>query len=300
MSGEVMPFLRPDPAVIDAGDWQLFDGDENAPLPAVLPTWDYQTDLRLHRVVRVDVEETRRQSSIAPDIALRLAVEWTSSASKLSGLACTYDVDAATPVFLSARLRGEDLGGKVTLRTRLVLAADASKTGSFIAFHAGDVLYEDTVDVLLQGSEAMFPISVIDFAAAGLDADARWYLDTPPDPATPVAGGLRLYLNQRDAELVTAATRAESASPTQQRLLDVLHADLTRQLVDIALRSTWREGLEEALNDPDSFGATLSSLLDTLFYPDRPETMAALRDTDPGRFASRLQGSIVRILRGGA
>ncbi|MGI5286172.1 hypothetical protein ACQEVF_22935 [Nonomuraea polychroma] len=299
MSRDVLPFLVPDPSAVEWGLWKLLDEGEAIDLPPTFPTWDYQTDLHLQRVVRVDVERVRAQAGLPHDTALQLVVEWVSSESQLQGLACSSLVESEGPTLLAAHLRGTELGGRLSLATRLTLAVDLSQIDPFVASRVGDILLEEKTETLLQGVAGMFPTSLLDFAAAGLDPDARWFLDIPMDVSVPVAGGLRLYLNRRDKEVVAAAVGAARPSVVHKRLLEALHTDLTRQLVEAALRPPIANQLRDRDHgeDPDSVGASMSALLNHLFHPDPPEALRALQESDPGRFAARVQGAIRRLMR---
>ncbi|MGV9416368.1 hypothetical protein ACWDO6_02350 [Streptomyces sp. NPDC003674] len=175
-----------------------------------------------------------------------------------------------------------------------MLAADCDVAQPFIASRVGEVLYEDWEQVELQGEGGRLPISVIDFEANGLDPHARWWLDVHSDPTSSYSGALRLYLNKDDADLVRAAERAADPSPVQKRLLEWLHVDVARQLIELVLQPDWMETYPEFEGDPDSLGAAIASLTSILFDGRSLEAVAALRSADPGRFAARLQGALRR------
>ena len=159
----------------------------------------------------------------------------------------------------------------------------------------------DVVTTRLEADDAMFPVSVCDFTGAGIDPHARWYLQTPADPYLAAMGGLRLYLNADDRELVNAAVRAASPTPTQQRLIDEMRNDVTRQLVDLVLlQPGWIDALPSCTIDPDSFGASLVVVLESLFPGEPLATLAAQRLERPGDFAARLQGALRRTAADGA
>ncbi|MFL6122977.1 hypothetical protein [Actinophytocola sp.] len=297
MSSDVMPFVRPASPLAGFGPWLLADEDDWRPLPAHLPDWDYQTDLVLQRQMQVDVDGLLRESQLPSTTPVAVVVEWRASAAQLNGLALRRVIDSSVGP-LEVTLRGSDLAGRLSLITRLVVAEDTSTPQPFVASRAGDVLAEDQAETQLQGEAARFPIYVVDFAAHDLDADARWHLDVTSDPAHAAAGGVRLFLNADDKEIVNAAVRAANPTPVQRRLLEWLHTDVTRQLIDRALTQDWIDALPNCMDDPDSLGASLSALVSNLFDGEPLTVVAKLRETDPGRFATRLQGALIRLGRG--
>ncbi|GAB3428318.1 hypothetical protein [Flindersiella endophytica] len=301
MNLDVMPFVRPADRAAGFGPWLLADDEgEWRSLPAHLPDWDYQTDLVLRRQVRIDVNNLLHESQLGTTTPVALIVEWQASAAQLKGLATRRAIGGVFDEPIEVTLRGSDLAGRLSLITRLIVAEEASTAQQFLAGRAGDVLVEDLAEIQLQGEVGRFPIYVVDFAAHDLDADARWYLDIASDPAQAAAGGVRLFLNANEKEIVNAAVRAASPTPVQRRLLEWLHADVTRQLIDRALTQDWRDALPTCVEDPDSLGASLSALISNLFGDEPLDVIAQLRETDPGRFACRLQGALIRLDRGAA
>jgi hypothetical protein len=294
---DVLPYLVPTEEAITAGTWLLLRDGEKAPLPDHLPFWDYQMDLVLERQVSVDLDLVCEQSGLSRDVGLLVVVEWFTSSGQWSGLACRAPVAVDGDVVLSTKLKGENLGGRLTLTTRLILAEDADQRPPFIASRAGEILYEDWWQVQLQSDSGRLPISVIDFAAGELDPKARWWLDVHSDPAAPYAGGMRLYLNSNDTELIQAAVRAGSPTPTQKRLLEWLHMDVARQLVERTLQQDWATTRSEYEDDPDSLGSALLSQVGLLFPGLTLDEVRSLKDHDPGRFAARLQAALLRTMQ---
>ena len=298
MNSDVMPFVRPADPLAGFGPWLLADDGDWLPLPAHLSDWDYQTDLTLQRHMQVDVDSLLRESQLPITTPVAVVVEWRASAAQLKGLALRRVIGGSFVGPIDVTLRGSDLAGRLNLITRLVLAEDAPTSQPFLASRAGDVLAEEQVECQLQGELGRFPIYAVDFVAHDLDADARWHLDITSDPGQAAAGGVRLFLNANDQEIVNAATRAANPTPAQRRLLEWLHADVTRQLIDRALSQDWLDALPNSVGDPDSLGASLAALVSNLFDGEPLELVAKLRETDPGRLASRLQGAQIRLGRG--
>jgi hypothetical protein len=302
MTTNVYPYLRPPAECLTLGPWRSTSVDgTHTDLPTTVGAWDYQTHLHLRRDLRIDLAAILRHAHLPQDSVLACACEWTAASSLLSGMLCSTERLAEPTHTLSGRIAGTDLGGSLTLRTAVIVANDITDPRPFTASYAGQVLIDDVVTIDLETDDAMFPVSVCDFPGAGLDPQARWYLQTPSDPELNVMGGLRLYLNAADTELVNAAVRAAAPTPTQQRLLDEMHRDVARQLVDLVLlRQEWIDALPACSTEPDSFGASLAVLLETLFPGEPHQTLAAQRTQRPGDFAARLQAALRRTRTDGA
>lgn len=296
MTTGVYPYFRPPAECLTLGRWRSISIDgTSTDVPATVDAWDSQTHLHLKRDLRMDLAALLRHAHLPQDTALACVCEWTAASSLLSGMLCSPERLTGSTHTLSGRIAGTDLGGTLTLRTAVIVAADTVDPRPFTASAAGQILIDDIVTVGLDTDDAMFPVSVCDFPGAGLDPQARWYLQTPSDPEINVMGGLRLYLNAADTELVNAAVRAAAPSPTQQRLLDEMHRDVARQLVDLVLlRPDWIDALPASSAEPDSFGASLAVLLEMLFPGEPHQTLAALRTQRPGDFAARLQAALRR------
>ncbi|MFG6297046.1 MULTISPECIES: hypothetical protein [Streptomyces] len=295
MTRGVPPFLLPTKDVVVASLWQLHEDASTVPLPAFLPDWDYSTDLHLTRTVRIDAARARQEAALPPEAPLLVTVEWTAAASQTSDRACRVPVLNGVELTATADIRGALLGGALILTTRLVLGADIPSTEPFVAQHTGDVLYEDTARTELQGTVGRLPTYVVDFAEAGFDPDARWHVELPTTLAEPAAAAVRVYLNGSDTEVVNAARKAAAPTAAQQRILAWMESDLTNRLVDTALRPEWRSTLSEYSDDIDSIGASLAALLSQLFPNESPDALAAMRDSEPGRFHSHLQGALRRM-----
>ncbi|MGN9788812.1 hypothetical protein ACTMTF_45970 [Nonomuraea sp. ZG12] len=301
MARDVMPFIRPAAHVLKTSPWELSNDEGTRPLPLLLPDWDSQADLALHRQVTVDYRQALTDCRLPPDIPLALVVDWYSSAAQYAGSAFRCPVVEDTELIVEIQLSGTDLGGTLVLKTRLMLTDDVPYTNErkcFTPCHAGEILCEDIFEVRLEGNASRFPVSVIDFSLYGFDADARWAVDMPEDPAVPAAGGVRLYLNKADTELVTAATRASTPTLAQGLLLEAMYDDIARQLVEAALRPSWRDGVIEAAGEPGSLAESLVVLVSNLFRGESLTAVATRRDAEPSVFAAALQGALRRARQG--
>ena len=297
MSAGVSPFLVPDPAAVSLDNWRIDLGAGPVDLPTFIPDWDSSTDLHLTRTVRVDVDRVVTEADLPPAASLMWVVEWFASTARISGSAYRGYVAGSDPASVSIKLEGDRLSGVLGLTTRLVIADDMACEETFTACHAGDVLFEEVARTQLEGGAGRMPTYVVDFAEMGFDPDARWHIELPRSLDEPVLSGIRLYLNEADTEIVAAATKAAAPSPAQRRLLDWLETDMTGRLVDAALRTDWVDQLGDYVDDGDTVGGSLGALIANIFPSESAVSVAALKETDPGRFHSRVQGAVRRMRR---
>jgi hypothetical protein len=151
------------------------------------------------------------------------------------------------------------------------------------------VLWEDAVQVALEGNAARFPISAVDFTSLGWPRDAAWQLvwhhrdlDVSPSVA------FRLYVNTLHPLAVTAL---QGDDPASQVIRSTLQADLARSILTFALR-------EEGFADADwqqragTLGHVAASLLARIFPDESVHGIAARLDQNPDRFWCQVQAGV--------
>ncbi|MFR9756561.1 hypothetical protein [Streptomyces sp. TR06-5] len=264
-------------------------------MPEALPDWDYHTELHLRRTLEVDVERVRRETGISPEAELAVAAVWTSTGSNLSGPGARASVPGGGRVPLELRLRGTDLGGLLVLDTALVLAGRATDGRPAAPWRAGSVLWSERDTLRLQGDAAQFPMAVIDFERTSFPADAGWHLQIGGGLHHATMGNLLLLVNERNRTLREAFENAASPRPPDRAVLDAVHADIARSMLESALRD--EEFTDEADFDEETLGATFLALFERLF-PEQTIADVRLRlEQSPALFATDLQHA-VRIFEG--
>ncbi|WP_280221341.1 hypothetical protein [Nocardia neocaledoniensis] len=296
MANRVLPYKKPSSSVVRASEWLLSIDGEEIPLPEHLPHWDYQTNLPLRRVVRVDVDRALAESTLAPGTELALAAVWTSTGSKLRGVVSRVVVPAHGEVELRADLVGADLGGVLTLDTALVLAQRRRGADRPVApRRGGSVLWSDRGQIRLQGDAPQFPIAIVDFARTNYPGDAAWHLEIGTNLDVATMGSLLLLVNEHKPVIAEALQRAGNPRLQDKMALSMLYADVARTMVDHALRID--DFTDEATYLDETLGATLQELFGRLF-PGRSITDVRLAAQEsPNLFASQLQAA-VKIFEG--
>ncbi|MFJ5267813.1 hypothetical protein [Streptomyces sp. NPDC088358] len=266
--------------------------DGNVVMPEALPDWDYQMDLRLRRIVRVDLDRARSQSGLPGDAALMLSTVWTATGSNLSGPAQHVRMtdSGTTSVEFDVLLRGADLGGLLLLDTALVLAERRNDARLSSPRRAGSVLWSDRVALRLQGDAPQFPMAVIDFARTSFPDQAAWHLQISGGLESATMGSLLLLVNERNTITTTAFENAGKPRPVDRIVLSAVYADTARTMVEYALKHA--EFTEDADFPDESLGATLLSLFDQLFPEQSINDIRLRRSQSPALFASDLQAAV--------
>ncbi|MFD5588351.1 hypothetical protein ACFWII_31690 [Streptomyces sp. NPDC127063] len=266
--------------------------DIDIDLPEALPDWDYQMDLHIRRVVRVDLDRARQESGLPAGTVLTLAAVWTATGSNLSGPAQQVRLAEAgtATVELDVRLIGADLGGLLLLDTALLLAERRTDGRPSSPRRAGSVLWSDRAALRLQGDAPQFPMAVIDFAKTSFPDSAAWHLQISGGLESATMGSLLLLVNEHNAVTSTAFQNAAKPRPIDRVVLSAVYADAARILIEHALAHD--DFTEDADFPEGSLGATLLSLFDQLF-PGQSITDVRLRHRQsPALFASDLQAAV--------
>ncbi|WP_326616573.1 hypothetical protein OHA57_13100 [Streptomyces anulatus] len=292
MTRRVLPYRTPSEDVVVAEDWHLITPDGDVTAPEALPDWDYRMNLRLSRVVRVDLDRARRESALPTDAPLMLSAVWTATGSSLSGPAQHLRLPSTgtVPVTIDFELRGADLGGLLLLDTALVLAERRSHARPSSPRRAGSILWSDRRALRLQGDAPQFPMAVIDFSLTSFPDNAAWHLQISGGLESATMGSLLLLVNERNTVTAAAFENAGKPRPTDRLVLSAVYADTARLMVEHALS---HEDFSEDSDYPDdSLGSTMLSLFDKLF-PDQSIPDIRLRQRQsPSLFASDLQAAV--------
>lgn len=266
--------------------------DDYVPMPNELQYWDYLTDLELRRNIRVDIDRTRQRSGLGSDAVLMLSSVWTSSGSNLRGPGHPVRITGAgiQTIEMAFKLTGAELGGTLILDTALVVAFPGSSLRPAAPRRAGSVLWSDRHSLRLQGDAPQFPIAVIDFDKTSFPSDAAWHLQISDNLESATMGSLLLLVNERNAPAVAAVQNAERPRDTDKLVLSAMKADVSRIMVEHALRNG---DFQEGADFPDdSVGETLMTLVGQLF-PGMSITDLKLRhENQPNLFASDVQNAV--------
>jgi hypothetical protein len=256
MSGDVRPYLVPDPAAVSLGPWHWLTDEGQQDLPTYLPDWDDNTDLRVSRESSLDLARLSAETGLPSGTTFAFTVSWLSSTTSMSGSAPPAPVPPPGRMSLVATLPGKRVAGVVTLRTTLTLANLPATRPFGVAWLPGSVLFEDSHRICLESTDPPFPMVEIDFAGTRLDPDASWHLETTSELTAPFLGSFQLLLNNRDTELITAVSRGKK-DRRQEALIDELEHGVAALLLELALHHR-----DELADRPDWLPGTVGDVLD--------------------------------------
>ncbi|WP_305787361.1 hypothetical protein [Symbioplanes lichenis] len=287
------PYRRAAGGIVTASNWILNPGsDDEREAPASLPDWDYQTRLRLRRRMTIDAVACRAATGLVVGHPLAISVRWHATPSLLRGAVAwvplrddvhEYDVDFD--------IAGERLGGVVHVETMIVLAA-AGERRPAVAHLAGSSLWNDVLDIRLQGDAPLFPIALIPFSGSSLPHRAAWFLELGADLTASALGAIQLLVNQEHRRIADAVAKAASPNDVDRAVLSALRSDIVRTMLERALGEEEFSMAEDY--GKDTLGSVLQGLVRT-YLPDHLEDdlleIRRIRSADPPLFAAMTQAA---------
>lgn len=287
-SARTVPFLRAARKRVQPAGWMLH-GEKPERLEDAIPWWDPATDLHMSRRVKVDAGGLRADCGLPDSAVIRLVAAWHCQGTSLR--------DGCPPILLPERGSAEHvlelwmdarrLAGDLSLRTAVVLVSNP-EPGPLSAVLPGTVLWEDRLELRLEGGGSRFPIDVFSFAESGADFPdgAAWRLDWDPENLElPVLGGMQLMLNS--AHPAVAKAIAQPEEPVSKMFLALLHFEVARSLLQGALSR--EEFVSDHVWPSDSIGRSMQLLLKTRLPEWQPSALRQLLLQDPDQFVSVLQ-----------
>ena len=257
---------------------------------------DSSTGTRLPRstcsILELDLDTIRAGCRLSVDAAFALIASWHSNRTRLSGTGAPVELGLLQGVVrapLTLRIPGAAAGGRVALRTLLVLRDPGSGPVTISPRREGAILWQDSTSVALEGGAARFPVTPINFFESDrLPDHALWKLEWDPEALdAPVLADLRLLINSGN-ETLRDALRTGSADGRSSVVRSFVMFDVARTLVQGAL------GSDRFVEEPESFdegsiGRMLFELLG-LCWPGVPvKTLSSRGQTDPARLDAELQ-----------
>lgn len=282
MAREIWPFRRAGSATLEFEPWHL-SGSDPVLLPEYLEGWDPLTDVHLDRVVRCDLQAVKSEAGLAVTDELVLSVSWVNRQSFMTE--SVYRAYLGSDQLVRVALPARRLGGSITLRTTVVVAASDLNRPLGVARWAGSILASHEQIVMLEGSGPMFPIAEVDFAGTAYPPDASWTLQLPDDLALPVLGSVLLLVNSRDRELISALA-ASKPDTRQTAILENLEGQVASFLIEIAAAS--RAELESEVWSEQSVG---DLLIRYLAIGSTRGLLGLVGSVDRGMFASGLEAA---------
>jgi hypothetical protein len=287
-----LPYLTPSDEHIKDHPWTDGDGIE---LADRLDHWDPFSELAIYRTLDLDLDAIRAECRLRSDALFALVPSWTSSHTRLGSAGSPVELgrlggQVRTPLTLS--VPGSASGGRLRLRTSLIVRNAGTDPSAISPTRAGTILWYDERSIALEGSASRFPISALDFASRpGTPEGGSWILEWHSDDfATPVLADLRLLVNSSN-ETLLAALRSGASDPRSAAVRQFVTFDVARSLVHGALDN------EDFVERPEEYeegtiGRMLSEMLG-LYWPGVPvATLRTRLREQPQRLDAELQAAL--------
>lgn len=285
-----LPYLAAPDDAVSADFWTTETGAE---LPERLEHWDPFTDMAVTRTIVLDLDAVREGCRLGADASFAVTASWYSTATRLSDSAAVElaDLSGLVRATVSLVLPGPRIGGRVTLRARLILRHPGSAATLISPRIPGTILWRDEVAVEVEGASARFPMAVADFTATRHPTESAWVLEWDNhDLEQPLLGGLRLLLNSAHPTL-TSYLRTGVNDPAASLIQSFVTYDVARTLIFGALRNerflAAPRGFEE-----DTVGRAVSELIDSCFPGVPTGTLATWTAESPDRVETVLQAAL--------
>lgn len=291
MKIQVAPFLVPNHDSVVHRGWALDLSGATRPLPSQLTTWDYQTELSVAGSILVHRAMVMSQAGLAPESDLEVLVMVRSSTTKIERNVLKLDVPNRESYELPCTfvLSGSELGGKLTIETLLV-ARNPIAGSSLSPSRPGSVLWRDTHSTMVEGLGGQFPTDAEDFSTTRpRESKAAWVLRVDSyDMDALFMSAVRLTVNSGLPAMKKLLQG--STDPATVLLARVLDMDVTRQLVQLALKS---EEVVAAEVDHESMvlSGVLRSLLAQLWPAVNPTTLRTWASDFPERIELQIQNA---------
>ena len=283
------PYLLPPEDAVTTEDWRTNDGSQ---IPERLEHWDPFTDIDLVRVVNVNIDAVRKACQLGDDSALAVTASWVSTRTRLGAEGAPVEIgtlDGAVRLPVAVSVPGVLAGGRLDIRTRLVLRYGGGKPSPISPRRSGAVLWTQETRIELEGAAARFPVTPADFSGIPrLPDHGAWALEWDPEALeAPVLGTVRLLVNTGEQSLLDAL-RSGSTDVRATLVRSFLTYDVARALVHGALQNERFVGAPETF-DVGSVGRMLFELLSSCWPAMPVKALASRRLEDPSRLDAELQ-----------
>ena len=276
---------------IEFGGWSIACGDTSmAESASDVPDWSYDQPLQVGVSVTADWPRLRDRLDLGPQAKAGLVITWRCPSAQSRGASPVVPLD---PHITNAALTLIDvpLADVVIFQAQIVLHdAGAFPGGPLGARANGSILWATEKRVRIEGDGSRFPVAVADFKTSGnYGESAHWYFELDVNASNldhPADSAMRLWLNES-----SPLTKMILAGTEGKEILQLVHADIYRQLLRAALRIDSTDYTE---GHPDgSVGAALATALRVAGFRSHREAIAEY-DLNPSLIDSRLQSAVVR------
>lgn len=290
MSAIAYPYLRIDAAEVMANPWSVDEGGWRL-LGEYLPDWDYASEVRVRRSVKINVASIADRLGIAAsELRLKIVVTVGTGGAREDRLRRIFwasDVTFSQTEFdIELLLDGLEIAQRFTLRTDIVLAGPASAGNILAPKRVGLKLWDDELKVRIEPEEARFPIEALRFSDIFPDSrNALWMLEwTPAALDEDFEGSFRLFVNDDFPDFISRVSHGDVT--TLRLLMDGVRLQIVRGALANDEFST--TGI-----DPEAV-TVAAAVTRWLLLAFPAEDIAAVRQLAtfaPGRFEAAISGA---------
>lgn len=288
MTAIAFPFHRIHPDDVIAEPWRLVEEDEPTDLGYYLPSWDYSSDLRVKRRLRVNIARVAGSLGL-PTEELRLTAVLTlgtggSREARRRWIPWSDTMrDGVSDLEIDVPVDGIRLSQHLTLRTELLLKGPLEAGGPLSPKRAGTRLWEDTHFLRLEPEEIRFPIETASFRTQFPDSrGALWKLEwSAADLSQEFIGAFRLFINADEPDFVVRVSNADAM--TIRLLMGAVRLQITRGAL---ANETFDQHLVAA--NPTSIAGAVGAWLQLAFPNQDLKSIRQAAAVDPSSFEAAL------------
>lgn len=270
MTNVAFPFLTLSEEAVDSTPWEVLHDGTSITQISYLKDWDYLGVIRVRRSLRIIPDIAANDLGIPVSelksikITLRIG---TGPGNKPRQWVEAVDIPINTSgenIYIDHEIPGDYLSTRLQLNTVLVIDTPPQHSSPLTPTLKGSRVWNDQIDISLEGEEPRFPVETISFTnqpqfAGRPLAGAPWYLHWNPTRIhDEFAGAVRLFLNSDNEAFI------ERFKSSDELTLQTVMADVMTQMVVSVLTQT---DLHESLPgcEPGSVGYMISFWMETAF-----------------------------------
>ena len=287
MTRRSTPFARV--RELELSPWRLLRGEDLVDVPEALEDWDASADLHFSREVEIPHDVLISQTGLCAGSFVRICSGWFCELSRTRRIASELELELNPGARVRGRfvcpVPGRSVARTIQLETRIVLISRAAQSLAVSARLPGSLLFQDAIEVKLEGVGSRFPMEWVDFETTIYPDSAPWALVWDRENLEAAAlGAIRLYLNAGSALITKELGPTGSTNPF---LEDALELDLVRSLIEGALENPEFMANPKAY-ESESVGGMLRNLIRRTFG-ESPRAVRELRRTNPSAFDADLK-----------
>lgn len=278
------PHRTADPATVTFGDWWIERAATRAPLPSILPGWDYARDELIGTSLTIDHDALLASTghTSLSDLEVLLLADCASAQRRVVARHPLAAYRAVQDEAFALALPAGQLAGSIKLTAHLVVARDLSISAPRVASARGArLLSSKPRTVALEGEASRFPTEPAAFSELRLPS-APWTLQTTfQDLDSSFMGAVRLLVNTEHpvGQMLLDST-------TVDRVSGLAMADVIRLMV--ATLADYEEQIRGGDFEEGSVGHVVDSMC-ALFLGYGLTPAVQLYENEPVHFDRLLQ-----------